>query len=198
MPTVTPPPGLEDKDYETIEAAVMETARGRWFLLEHARRTRETETAGLALALASLEDLVRRQAELRDRDRDRRLFIDIAGAIEERLLDLSWSLRSRGIEPAVCELIDREAARLRLSVLAERDFPKSGDVTVLAMEQSRETSAVGVSAPATVLSEDLPVENDTAQATAADVPVDVPPPLKPERLAVLDGMTPTELFRIFA
>ena len=30
---------LDPSDYEAIESAVMETARGRWFLAEYARRT---------------------------------------------------------------------------------------------------------------------------------------------------------------
>ena len=29
---------LSDNDYETIESAVMESARGRWFLAEYSRR----------------------------------------------------------------------------------------------------------------------------------------------------------------
>ena len=35
-----PPPGLTEDDFESIEDAVMETARGRWFLREFARRAR--------------------------------------------------------------------------------------------------------------------------------------------------------------
>ncbi len=33
-----------DLDFDTIEAAVMETARGRWFLKEYARRNRNADT----------------------------------------------------------------------------------------------------------------------------------------------------------
>jgi hypothetical protein len=46
------------EDYERIEAAVMETARGRWFLLEFARRQRSAETARLVEAIARLENRV--------------------------------------------------------------------------------------------------------------------------------------------
>jgi hypothetical protein len=42
-------------DFEAIEAAVMETARGRWFLAEYARRNRATDTAAVLEALARLE-----------------------------------------------------------------------------------------------------------------------------------------------
>ena len=33
-----------DLDFDAIETAVMETARGRWFLKEYARRNRHADT----------------------------------------------------------------------------------------------------------------------------------------------------------
>src|SRR5262245_29649686 len=50
----SPADGLSEDEYEAIEAAVMETARGRWFLAEHARRNRHAETE---LLLAVLEEI---------------------------------------------------------------------------------------------------------------------------------------------
>jgi len=47
---------LKNEDFEAIEAAVMETARGRWFLAEHARRQRVAEAAGIIDAIKSLEE----------------------------------------------------------------------------------------------------------------------------------------------
>ncbi len=55
MTLTTPPAGLVLEDYERIEAAVMETARGRWFLMEFARRQHAAETAQLLEAIARLE-----------------------------------------------------------------------------------------------------------------------------------------------
>ena len=49
------PPGVEDGDYERIEAAVRETARGRWFLGEFARRLRSGEIADLVRAIDRLD-----------------------------------------------------------------------------------------------------------------------------------------------
>ncbi|MEM8812505.1 MAG: hypothetical protein AAGF59_07780 [Pseudomonadota bacterium] len=43
------------EDYEAIEAAVMETARGRWFLAEYARRHRAADTEMLLAAIRKLE-----------------------------------------------------------------------------------------------------------------------------------------------
>ena len=57
---IPPPHGLSARDFEEIEAAVMETERGRWFLAEFARRCRAEDTARI---LASIERLERRAAE---------------------------------------------------------------------------------------------------------------------------------------
>ena len=44
------------EDYEIIEAAVMETARGRWFLREYARRNRNADTKAVLDALDRLRE----------------------------------------------------------------------------------------------------------------------------------------------
>ncbi len=58
MTLTTLPTGIVPEDYERIEAAVMETARGRWFLMEFARRQRAAETTRLLDAIARLENRV--------------------------------------------------------------------------------------------------------------------------------------------
>lgn len=50
-----PPPAVDDRDFDAIEAAVMETERGRWFLGEFARRNRTSETRLLLEAVTRLE-----------------------------------------------------------------------------------------------------------------------------------------------
>ena len=55
MTTPTPHIGLSEWDYSLIEAAVMETVRGRWFLSEFARRNRMADTQTLLAALARIE-----------------------------------------------------------------------------------------------------------------------------------------------
>jgi hypothetical protein len=47
-------------DYDLIEAAVMETARGRWFLAEHARRNRHAETENLRALLEQVRKAVQK------------------------------------------------------------------------------------------------------------------------------------------
>lgn len=48
-------PPLSETDYEAIEAAVMETERGRWFLAEYAARNRNSDTNVLLEAIKKLE-----------------------------------------------------------------------------------------------------------------------------------------------
>ena len=48
-----------DQEYSAIEAALLETARGRWFLAEHSRRSRRLETIELEGALDQLKSSLR-------------------------------------------------------------------------------------------------------------------------------------------
>jgi len=49
---------LSQADYEAIEAAVMETARGRWFMVEYAKRNRQADTLQLLGAIQRIERVV--------------------------------------------------------------------------------------------------------------------------------------------
>ncbi|CAN5270456.1 hypothetical protein BH10PSE8_BH10PSE8_00580 [soil metagenome] len=49
---------LSETDYEAIEAAVMETARGRWFMTEFAKRNRQADTLQLLGAIGRIERVV--------------------------------------------------------------------------------------------------------------------------------------------
>lgn len=49
---------LSQADYEAIEAAVMETGRGRWFMSEYAKRNRQADTLQLLGAIQRIERVV--------------------------------------------------------------------------------------------------------------------------------------------
>jgi hypothetical protein len=93
MSLTTLPHGIEPEDYERIEAAVMETARGRWFLLEYARRQRAEETARV---LAALERLENGLSTLRAGPAPDEL------ELRRRLLALAAAFRRRGVDEALC------------------------------------------------------------------------------------------------
>ena len=54
----------DDESFEAIEQAVMETARGRWFLAEFAVRNRQAETMTLLKSLSRLEKVIARSSAL--------------------------------------------------------------------------------------------------------------------------------------
>ena len=49
---------LSQADYDAIEAAVMETARGRWFMAEYAKRNRQADTLQLLDSIQRIERVV--------------------------------------------------------------------------------------------------------------------------------------------
>jgi hypothetical protein len=53
------PPAEDDINYDAIHAAVMETARGRWFLQEYAKRNRNADTGLVLAAIERMEALIR-------------------------------------------------------------------------------------------------------------------------------------------
>ncbi len=72
---------LDPSDYNAIEAAVMETARGRWFLAEFARRNRHADTEIVLEALARLEQSVAGGQTARQLEKVRADIADMAEAI---------------------------------------------------------------------------------------------------------------------
>ena len=50
--------GYRNESFESLEAAVLETQRGRWFLEEYARRQRSAETLAILEILRKLENSV--------------------------------------------------------------------------------------------------------------------------------------------
>ena len=112
------PPGLLDSDFATIHAAVMETARGRWFLDEYARRNRMADTRMILDAMAKLEHAVAAgpaalaapdaMAEPDSVALDAPL-ADAAAQIGERLAGIGWDLRESGFADDICAALDRQA-----------------------------------------------------------------------------------------
>jgi chemotaxis regulatin CheY-phosphate phosphatase CheZ len=75
------PAPISEADYEAIEAAVMETARGRWFLAEYARRNRHADTTMLLKALDRIEAAVGGARSVEPVDRIRFDLIEMSKAI---------------------------------------------------------------------------------------------------------------------
>ncbi len=113
--TNKPPAGITEADYDAIEAAVMETARGRWFLIEYERRRRAADNAQLLEAVTRLERAVTGQPALESPARPAALPAPAASGVGERLQDIAWNMRERGFDEGVCAAIE-EQARLVLGL----------------------------------------------------------------------------------
>lgn len=88
---------LRESDYEAIEAAVMETEKGRWFLFEYARRHRSADTGVVIEAIGRLETLLRRERRP-DADRIRLDIGEMKDAIERTKLEIA-QIKSDGRTP---------------------------------------------------------------------------------------------------
>jgi hypothetical protein len=75
------PAPLSDADYEAIEGAVMETARGRWFLAEYARRNRSADTTMLLKALDRIEAAMRGESSVAPVEQIRFDLVEMSKAI---------------------------------------------------------------------------------------------------------------------
>jgi len=127
-----------EADYEAIREAFMETARGRWFLGEYAKRNRHADTRMVLDAMARIE---RTLETLQQPPPDSRLpaiiwnIVDQAEeaaasavddlAIEERLApirngarilrEISWRWREIGTESRICDSIDSQVSAIQES-----------------------------------------------------------------------------------
>lgn len=80
---------LSDTDYVSIEHAVMETERGRWFLAEYARRNRNSDTEVLLDAINRLEGLVSPERGAKGLDQLRVDLLEMSKAISRTKNEIS-------------------------------------------------------------------------------------------------------------
>lgn len=127
-----------DTEYRTIEAALLESARGRWFLAEHGRRARRLDSALLEDAIGRLQTSLRQPPALLGQLRSeietlkahlaeaRAVLVSKAPPAEgennppphailraaEEIHDIAWSLQANPFDPVGCEKIARNAGKL--------------------------------------------------------------------------------------
>lgn len=127
-----------EAEYRAIERALLESARGRWFLAEHGRRTRRLDSTLLEDALGRLKNSLREPPALLGRlkveiaeiaaaaahireavlAKEASLASDVpAAGVPGRILaaveeihEIAWDLQGREIDPQGCEAIARHAA----------------------------------------------------------------------------------------
>jgi chemotaxis protein CheZ len=138
---------LGDAEYRAIEATFAETARGRLFLAEFARRSRKADVAALLTALERLKGGAPGQKS-GDADRLAASLGEMTAALEqwaaalpvsgaasgfeglaaalreaesatsdildgaEHVQEVAWTLRERGAERAICDLLDTRSSEI--------------------------------------------------------------------------------------
>ena len=127
-----------EADYEAIREAFMETARGRWFLGEYAKRNRNADTRMVLDAVARIEETLaaQRLPELDDRLPEAlaaiRSAVDDAAKAASTAIDglgldeslapirkgarivkeISWRWREIGADSRICDLIDSQVSAI--------------------------------------------------------------------------------------
>jgi hypothetical protein len=101
---------LSQADYDAIEAAVMETARGRWFMAEYAKRNRQADTLQLLGAIGRIERVV--GLGIPETSRDASL-IEAAALISDLRVDLERiSGKSQECSSGLATQIERAAGAI--------------------------------------------------------------------------------------
>lgn len=114
---------LRSEDYDAIEAAVMETERGRWFLKEYARRNRVAETASLLDSIHKLEQIVVTERASQDAERIRFELSDMARMLTKARRDILCALH-RPADEAGYDLFNELAKELEQALGDNAAGPK--------------------------------------------------------------------------
>jgi hypothetical protein len=190
MTSVPPPQGINEIDYEAIEAAVTETVRGRWFLAEFARRNRVAETRQLLDAMARLEAAVTTGlVALPATDPSIRLMIQRIKEIAAQLDAVAGHMRDAGVSERFVDAVDlqgRAVAGLMRGATLTGNRPGGREAPIPEVPPPRMPRA------------DLPASlsgTPTEPRTPPVVPVDDP---RRAALSGLDGMTLAEKLALFS
>jgi hypothetical protein len=123
-----------EADYDAIRDAFMETARGRWFLGEYAKRNRNADTRMVLDAVAKIEETLAAQRQPVVEDRLPEALVAIRRAVAEAeaaasatfdpaaleaslgpinravriIKEISWRWREIGADGRICDLIDSQ------------------------------------------------------------------------------------------
>ncbi len=126
MPQLPAPAPFSDADYELIAAAVLETARGRWFLAEHARRNRHSDTKLVLEAIEKLERAFAHRPEMPDTDRVRVDLVEMMNAITRTKAEIA------SMQPAGSDRNQFDHASVELSSIVDSTEKATSDILAAA------------------------------------------------------------------
>ena len=119
LSTVPPAPAAE-RDYDAIFAAVMDSARGRWFLHEFARRNRNADTTLLLEAIARIETVIRGDRSRESAQNFRIDLLEMARAIAETRAEVAESKPEPAAQAEAVQPIEPAAPGGDVFAAAER------------------------------------------------------------------------------
>ncbi len=118
---------LADSDYDTILAAVMETARGRWFLREYARLNRNADTGMLLTAIDRIESLLKSRDAAPELEAAPFQIPPGVSAILIQLRDVAENLIECGAPTYLCNELLRRIEELALAYARPADLSAQAD-----------------------------------------------------------------------
>jgi hypothetical protein len=162
-----------EQDYDAIREAFMETARGRWFLGEFAKRNRNADTSMVLDAVAKIEETLAAQRQPVVEDRLPEALVEIRRAIREAetiaiaavdpaaiqaslaaiprgvriIKEISWRWREIGADSRICDLIDSQLASMEAACAQVSTMDPRGDLKVafdLLRDRVEQTDAGGL------------------------------------------------------
>jgi hypothetical protein len=188
-----PPAGMNEDDYEAIEAAVMETERGRWFLSEFSRRSHVDEMRQMLDAMARLERVVTTTQTV-PADPSIRLLVTRLKEVGEQLGLMVRDMRADGLDEKYCASVETQARALGGLLRLNGGTPQhsAGPERLQATEQPSDPRPAGL-------------EVRAAPSLIAPMPAAAvqPPSIQDfgrrlEALAAIDRLSSPEKLRLFA
>jgi len=122
------PSPIRTADYEAIEAALLQSERGRWFLAEYDRQNRSADTRVLLDAITKLETAVMRPRESAETSHVRRDLLEMAEAISKTRSEIG-AMRSAEMED--CRF---NSATEELDAIVEATEKATSDILTAAEE----------------------------------------------------------------
>lgn len=122
MNNIKAPSPIRAADYEAIEDALLQSARGRWFLSEYGQRNRTADTKMLLDAITKLETAVMRPDKPAEKIHIRNDLIEMAEAISQTRSEIA-SMRSQ--DETDCQFI---SATEELDAIVEATEKATSDI----------------------------------------------------------------------
>ncbi|MET4804176.1 hypothetical protein [Bradyrhizobium sp. LB11.1] len=188
-----------EQDYDAISEAFMETARGRWFLGEYAKRNRNADTSMVLDAVAKIEETLAAQRQPVVEDRLPEALVAIRRAVEDTeasvakaldpgaieaslaaiprgvriIKEISWRWREIGADGRICDLIDSQLASIEAACAQISTIDPRADLKAafdLLKDRVEQTDVGGIAASQCSVRPAPAPATPVAEAPMAEVP----------------------------